>query len=196
MTCIAGLVDPESNCVYIGGDSASTNDSGLQTILAGRKVFFIGKGENRMLLGCTTSCRMMQLLQYELQLPTYEQGMEVEEYLVTKFVNAVRECLKTGGFAQKEDEKETGGNFLIGYRGRLFEVQDDYQVSEPINGYEAVGSGAKFALGSVYATPHLLPEQRIRLALEASAYHNAYVRPPFLIKRLEPVEAREAVLSA
>lgn len=184
MTCIVGITTPSG--VYIGGDSASTNDSGLQTILAGRKVFFLGEEENRMLLGCTTSCRMMQLLHYELQLPAYEEGLEVEEYLVTKFVNAVRTCLKGGGFAQKEDEKESGGNFLIGYRGRLFEVQDDYQVSEPTNGYEAVGSGAKFALGSLYATPQLLPEQRIELALQAATYHNAYVRPPYLIHYLSP----------
>jgi ATP-dependent protease HslVU (ClpYQ) peptidase subunit len=191
MTCIVGVKTPQG--VFIGGDSASTNDSGLQTILAGRKVFFIGEEENRMLLGCTTSCRMMQLLHYELQLPSYEDGMDVEEYMVTRFVNAVRDCLKAGGFAKKEDEKEEGGNFLIGYRGRLFEVQDDYQVSEPVNGYEAVGSGAKFALGSLYATPHLPPEERLELALAAATYHNAYVRPPYLVQCLSLKQERIGV---
>ena len=190
MTCIVGVKTEQG--VFIGGDSANTNDSGLQTILASRKVFFIGEARNRMLLGCTTSCRMMQLLHYELQVPLYEEGMEVEEYLVTRFVNAVRTCLRDGGFAQKADEKESGGNFLVGFRGRLFEVQDDYQVSEPVNSYEAVGSGAKFALGSLYATPQLMPEERIELALQAATYHNAYVRPPYLIHCLsqeqEPVE--------
>jgi ATP-dependent protease HslVU (ClpYQ) peptidase subunit len=122
---------------------------------------------------------MMQLLHYELQVPPYEDGMDVEEYLVTRLVNAVRDCLKAGGYAKKEDEREEGGNFLIGYRSRLFEMVDDYHVSEPVNGYEAVGSGAKYALGSLYATPHLPPEQRVALALEAAAYHNAYVRPPY-----------------
>lgn len=193
MTCIVGMKTPGG--VFIGGDSASTNDSGLQTILAGRKVFFLGEAHNKMLLGCTTSCRMMQLLHYELQLPAYEDGMDIEEYLVTKFVNAVRDCLKAGGFAKKEDEKEEGGNFLIGYRGRLFEVQDDYHVSEPVNGYEAVGSGAKFALGSLYATPHLPSEERIKLALQAATYHNAYVRPPYLIRCLSLEQERAEVLS-
>lgn len=193
MTGIVGVKTPQG--VFIGGDSASTNDSGLQTILASHKVFFIGSQETRMLLGCTTSCRMMQLLRYELHLPPYEQTMEVEEYLVTKFVNAVRDCLRSGGFAQKENEKEAGGNFLVGFAGRLFEVQDDYQVSEPVNGYEAVGSGAKFALGSLYATPQLLPEQRIELALQAATYHNAYVRPPYLIHCLSPERVAVEVLS-
>jgi hypothetical protein len=93
MTCIVGIKKPEG--VYIGGDSATTNDSGLQTILASSKVFYVGNQETRMLLGCTTSCRMMQLLQYELELPPYEGG-DVLGYLVVKFVNAVRECLKDG----------------------------------------------------------------------------------------------------
>ena len=60
-------------------------------------------------------------------------------------------------------------------------MQDDYQVFEPTNGYESIGSGGKFALGSLYGTPHLLPEERITLALQAATCHNAYVRPPFLL---------------
>ena len=193
MTCIVGVKTPQG--VYIGGDSASTSDSGLQTILASSKVFFLGEEGNRMLLGCTTSCRMMQLLRYELHLPPYEKSMEVEEYLVTVFINEVRDCLKSGGFAKKEDEKEEGGNFLVAFQGRLFEVQDDYQVSEPVNGYEAVGSGAKFALGALYVTPHLPPEQRIEQALQAATYHNAYVKPPFLIKCLSSEKECAEVLS-
>ncbi len=182
MTAIVGVKTPHG--VYIGGDSATTNDSGLQTILASSKVFAVSNRETRMLLGCTTSCRMMQLLHYELQIPAYEDGMDVEQYLVTKFVNAVRDCLKSGGFAKKEDEREEGGNFLIGFAGRLFEMQSDYQISEPTNGYEAVGSGAKFALGALYVTSHLAPEQRIEQALQAAAYHNVYVRPPYVIHYL------------
>lgn len=191
MTCIVGIKTPEG--VYIGGDSAITSDSGLQTIIAGRKVFFIEEGQ--ILLGCTTSCRMQQLLQYELLLPAYEDSMDVEKYLVTKFVNAVRDCLKSGGFAQKEDERELGGRFLVGFRGRLFEMQDTYQINEPANGYDAVGSGGTIALGVLYATPHLQPEERIELALEAAGYHNSFVKPPFHILCLQPERVPAEVLS-
>lgn len=186
MTCIVGIRTPEG--VYIGGDSANTNDNGLQTILADGKVFFIRNQETQMLLGCTISCRLMQLLQYELHLPPYDSRVDVVEYMVTKFVNAVRLCLKEGGFAQTEDEKESGGNFLVGFQGRLFEIQCDYQVSEPTNGYEAIGSGGQFALGALYVTPHLSPEARIEGALHAATFHNAYVRPPFIIEKLITAE--------
>lgn len=121
--------------------------------------------------------------------------MEIEEYLVTTFINAVRDCLKSGGFAKKEDEQEEGGTFLVGFRGRLFEVQDDYQVTESVNGYAAVGSGARIALGSLYATPHLMPEQRIELALQAASQYDAYVRPPYLIQCLAPEREPAEVFS-
>lgn len=70
MTCIIGVKSPHG--VFIGGDSACTTESGLQHIVASRKVFCIGEEGNRMLLGCTTSCRMMQLLHYALYVPRYE----------------------------------------------------------------------------------------------------------------------------
>jgi ATP-dependent protease HslVU (ClpYQ) peptidase subunit len=80
---------------------------------------------------------------------------------------------------------------LIGFADRLFEMQSDYQISEPTNGYEAVGSGAKFALGALFVTPHLAPEMRIEQALQAATCHNAYVRPPYVIQRLaHPAEER------
>jgi len=49
-----------------------------------------------------------------------------------------RECFKEGGFATKEDEKEIGGNFLVGIQGRLFCIESDYQVEEAIDNYTAV----------------------------------------------------------
>jgi hypothetical protein len=182
MTCVVGIKTSEG--VYIGGDSAMTNDYGLQTILTSSKVFPVVNDQGtRILLGCTTSGRMMQLLQYELELPPYE-GEDVMAYLVVGLVNAVRDCLKAGGFATMEDGREEGGSFLIGFEGRLFEMQSDYQINEPTSGYEAIGVGAQLALGALYVTPNLPPEQRIENALLAASFHNAYVKPPYFISRL------------
>lgn len=177
MTCIVGIETPEG--VYIGGDSAATNDSGFQSILASPKVFCLRQQAMSMLLGCTTSYRMVQLLRYELQLPLFEPGMEVETYLVSHFIPAVRACLSAGGFAKKEHEREEGGNFLLAFHNRLFEVQEDYDVLTSLHGYAAVGSGAECALGSLYTSQELVPPKRVELALQAACTHDAYVRPPF-----------------
>lgn len=182
MTCIAGIV--EGGAVYIGGDSAATNSSSQQTIRADRKVFLVGE----CLFGCSSSFRMMQLLQHSLELPEIEQDMDIEKYMATVFIDAVRECLKKGGYAKKEEERERGGKFLVGFRGKLFCIDFDYQVAEALIGYDAVGTGDDIALGALFATKDrgMPPEERLDLALRAAEYHNSDVRAPFVIAHIEP----------
>ena len=198
MTCIAGLVDEKNQIVYIGADSAGTNDADQQTIRADTKVFRNGN----LLFGCTGSFRMVQLLQYSLSLPLYipSEGDDdpLFRYMVTDFINSVRTCLKDGGFAKKEDERERGGSFLVAWQGRLFCIGSDYQVEEAINGYNAVGSGDDLALGVLHVTSllNLSPEQRLRHALEAAAYHNSSVRHPFILKHIEFGDTRRPSLCA
>jgi hypothetical protein len=59
--------------------------------------------------------------------------------MATRFINAVRTCLKDGGWTRKDSEQEQAGVFLVGINGRLFEARGDYQVGEPAGGYAAVG---------------------------------------------------------
>jgi hypothetical protein len=199
MTCIAGLVDQQNARVYIGADSAATNDSGQQTIRVDQKIFRVGD----FLFGCTSSYRMVQLLRYRLILPDYPSAPSENEedqlfrYMATDFIDAVRKCLQEGGYAKKESEREEGGFFLAACQGRLFCVASDYQIEETIIGYNAIGSGDDVALGALHATHQLdlPPGQRITLALEAAAYHNSSVRAPFAVKSTEHVGAREPALS-
>lgn len=178
MTCIVGLVD---ECkVYIGADSAGV--AGWQlTIRKDQKVFRNGD----FLIGFTSSFRMGQLLRYSLTLPACEDANGIERYMATTFVNAVRECLKAGGYAAKNSEREEGGNFLVGYKGRLFSIEADYQVGESLAGYDAVGCGSDVAKGSLFATPKYGPVARVKTALEAAEQWNNGVRGPFVVEVLE-----------
>lgn len=188
MTCIVGL-STEDGTVSIGGDSAGTTDSGIQTILDDSKVFFLRTPEERdssMLVGGTTSFRFLNLLQHTFVVPAYDERLSPKRYLVTLFVDALRDALKTSGFTRKDkdDGEECGGEFLLGWRGTLFHIAEDYQVAIPKIGYHAIGSGARYALGALFATRQvaLSPEQRLQLALEAAAYHSDGVRAPFVIQ--------------
>jgi len=183
MTCIIGVVHEDK--VYIGGDSAGVGGYSL-ILRADEKVFQNGP----VLMGFTSSFRMGQLLRYSLSVPVHPFGpdgqpMDTYEYMVTIFIDAVRKCLKDGGFAEKENEKEWGGTFLVGYKGRLFMIQDNYQVAESIDNFQSVGCGEEIARGALCVTQGLPPEQRIRLALEAAERYSAGVRGPFLIKELQ-----------
>jgi len=181
MTCIVGLVDDGK--VYIGGDSAGVAGYEI-TVRADRKVF----KNSEFLMGCTGSFRMGQLLRYRFIPPKRHPSVDIYEYMVTDFIDIVRDCLKAGGFAKKKEEEEIGGTFLVGYQGKLFVIWDDYQVGEPVDPFEAVGCGRDIALGVMYATRDRPPKERIKIALEAAERFSGGVCGPFVIEVLDGSE--------
>lgn len=182
MTCIVGLV--EGATVWMGGDSAGV--AGLDISLrADAKVFHNGP----YLIGFTSSFRMGQLLRFRLRAPVRRPEQDLFQFMVCEFVEAVRVCLKEGGFAHRSNDVETGGFFLVATEGRLFSIQDDYQVSEFRRGFHAIGCGAAYALGSLYANRELPADQRVRRALETAEHFSGGVRAPFLIERTPSVDS-------
>jgi len=180
VTCIVGLVD--RGAVWIGADSAGVAGYEL-TVLADQKVFVRGP----FVMGYTTSFRMGQLLEHSLEVPRHPADQDDREYMATAFVNAIRKCLKDGGWAEEDKKREEGGCFLVGYRGRLFVVQGDYSVLEAADGLNAVGCGAQIAVGALHATRGRSARRRVEIALEAAERWNAGVRGPFVIKKLGQV---------
>lgn len=172
MTCIVGIV--HDGRVTIGGDSAGV--AGLDIITRkDRKVFRVGD----FALGYTTSFRMGQLLAFGFEPPHRKPEVDPYEYMVTSFIDAVRARMKEHGFAKVENNQESGGEFLVGVAGRLFHVESDFQVGEPVAEYAACGCGESFALGSLRNSGHLSPRARIEQSLETAAEFSAGVRGPF-----------------
>ena len=174
MTCVVGYADALTNKVWIGADSIAGGEDGwhVQTRRT-PKVFSVATRGGELLFGFTTSWRMGQIL----------------ETAVESFVEATRAAMKRGGFAQVKDAREEGGDFLLGVRGLLFRVASDFQVTESAFAYDAIGGGAREALGAFYALAasdpmeavNLPPEVRIGIALQAAQEFNGGVRGPFTI---------------
>ena len=120
-------------------------------------------------------------LRYSLEPPRRHPDDDIHQYMVVDFIDAVRECLKAGGYASKKDDVESAGTFLVGYQGHLFEIESDYQVGIPEDGYAAVGSGQDIALGALFATQGQEPRSRVLTALRSAERFNAGVRGPFHI---------------
>lgn len=173
MTCIVGIVEEEK--AYIGADSCAW-DGLVRRASQLEKVFRNG----RFVIGYTSSFRMGQLLQYRLQVQA-QNGEGDLEYMVCQFAEAVRSCLKDYGYARVDSNEESGGAFLVAYKGKLYQVASDFQVNFYRDGLAVVGSGTAFAYGALFALRHLKPRARIERALEAAAYCNPYVMPPFTI---------------
>ncbi len=178
MTCIVGLV--EKGVVWMGGDSAASGGLSIET-RADQKVFVNGP----MVFGFTSSFRMGQLLEHALHVPEQLPSRTDMAYLVTDFVDAVRALYRERGFMGRDAERDAGGTFLLGYRGALYTVCDDFQVARTLYPYAAVGCGAELALGAMYVTASQKrdPAARIKGALAAAAEFSAAVRAPFHVVR-------------
>jgi ATP-dependent protease HslVU (ClpYQ) peptidase subunit len=172
MTCIVGLV--EGNKTYIGGDSASSSDWTTRTSLT-KKVFKVGP----FLIGYTSSFRMGQILQYQINFP--ESEVYDEKYMVTEFVEAARIKFKELGYSKIVDNEEIGGNFLVCVSGNLYVIESDFQVNHYVDKFDAVGSGYSYALGAMEALRFLPPEDRIYRSLEIASKFVNSVREPFTI---------------
>lgn len=172
MTCIVGL--ETENGVIIGGDSAATSDWDIHETRL-RKVFKRGE----FLIGYSSSFRMGQLLQYKLSVEQQQEGQTDLEYLATTFIDAVRKCLNENGFTKIESGQEEAGQFLIGYRGRLYIVESDFHVNSNTDGFMAIGCGANFALGSLWANKDLPPKERVKQALETAGHFSNGVCGPY-----------------
>jgi hypothetical protein len=183
MTCIVGFVD-SSKTIWMAGDSIGSNGY-TRAIQALPKVAQVGE----TLIGFTDSFRMGDLLHHSLikYLPTPKPDQNLDYWMRTTFINAVRHCFAEGGYRKKDNEVESGGTFLVGIRGRLFEINSDFCVTEDTRGYAAIGSSFDLALGAFYVAERMKidPEEKLILALDAAAAHSALVAPPWTILSLE-----------
>ncbi len=172
MTCIVGIAS--GGKVYLGADSAGTGGYD-QRIRRDRKVFTNGP----LILGLTSSFRMGQLLEFNLTPPPIVEDQEPFAYAVRSLVPAIRQTLKDGGFARIDSGRETGGVFLVGFRGRLFTIYEDFQVGEDLGDIAAVGCGDAYAMGAMHALPNAEPRARMQAGLDAASTFSAGVSGPF-----------------
>jgi len=175
MTCIVGLV--HEGRVVIGGDSAGvTVGWGLNTRVD-PKVGLVGE----FAVGFTDSFRMGQVLLYRFTPPPIEG--EMMRYMVGPFIDELRRTFKAAGYAERQNERESAGTFLVGVRGRLFRISSDYQVGESAESYDSVGCGADLALGSMFSSRYLahMPRERVLEALSAAERFSGGVQGPFLL---------------
>ena len=177
MTCIIGILDGSK--VYLAGDSCGSNGY-VYDNCNHSKVFKVGD----FIIGGTTSFRMLDLLEFSLILPEGQPFADanIDKFMRTTFVNAVRQCLKDGGFANVSNNVEQGGTFLIGYKNKMWRMQDDFSVINRTD-YDVVGCGSQAAMGSLYTTKEDLIsiEDRINIAMGAAESIMVGVKAPFNI---------------
>jgi len=177
MSCVVGVV--QNGCVWMGGDSAATDAGGLQTVCANPKVF---RREN-YLVGAVGTWRLIQLLRYENLGPLDPANPDIS---VEVWADDFAEMCRVKALLNAEGEIRDEAMVMLGFAHKLYVVQKDFGVIVSQRGYDAIGTMAteSVALGNLWATEGIAGEDRVRLALEASAEFCATVRPPFVIETL------------
>lgn len=174
MTCIIGMI--KDGEVYIGGDSAGV--SGYYTTQRkDHKVFKKGK----FVFGFTSSFRMGQIIQFCFNPPEIDEKKDTFEYMVADFIPALKSSFSEHGFNRVESSVDSCGTFLCGVGGRLFCVEDDYQVSELLDEFTSVGCGREIAVGAMSLVSKTYPKAAILRSLEVVEKYNAGVCGPFNI---------------
>lgn len=173
MTCVVAVTD--GTTVTMGGDSCFSDDTTHGTIKH-PKVFRVGE----FVIGASGSLRVMQTIRYSFE-PPPPPARNVDRYMSTEFVAALRDALRAAGTLKIKNgvEESPESDLLVGLRGRIYLVQEDFQATRCQGDYLAIGSGDLVALGALEVTKDWEARDRVHAALKASAKHCTGVSGPF-----------------
>ena len=142
MTCILATI--HNNKVHMIGDMCGSNGFTHKNYTKNVKVFT----NKDFLVGYTTCYRMGQILQYSWEPPVKSLDYSDDVYIYKHIVNSLKAVFEANGFGCKNGISFSGGNFLLGWKGRIFEMQDNISILEHEQ-FASVGCGEYFAEASM-----------------------------------------------
>jgi len=170
MSCVVGLL--QNGKLYMGSDGIATTEDGEKRPVICIKVFT----NKKYLLGYSGSVRHGQLVgPRHFDPPTN----------VLDFPDEIREIFEEKGaiLSTETGQQMHACNFLIGHEGRLYELLIDFQMNEVFGSFTSIGSGAPYAMGSLFATQKWnSPEKRIKNALDAACEYDRSCGEPYTIE--------------
>lgn len=159
MTVIVGCI--HRGRAWMGGDSIVSSESGWRSNLHHPKVFKLGP----YVFGVCGDLRFMNVV-YDAFTPPMPPKQYVDRFMITAMIPQLRKCVMDTG--AKDDG--ASGDLMIGHAGKLWVVLgDDWSMYRVTGGCEAIGSGARYALGVMEACRKDAPQDRIRKAIKAAS---------------------------
>jgi hypothetical protein len=129
----------------------------------------------------------MDVMRY-LSIPPPRKTVDDHRWMVESLVPAMIAAVKAAGIEQKDHQ----GLYIVALSScRIFRVQSNFSVLEPIDEFTADGSGIDVAMGAMRKAG--TPQDRVMSGLKAASLNNAGVREPFtyhvLRKGGRPIDA-------
>jgi hypothetical protein len=176
------LVDTEDNELLFGADSAASGQDEEIYTFDTEKVF----EREGYLFGYCGSYRIGQILRHCVELPKIpedpEEPFDMERFLVRELLPPIRQAVTAEG-AAGAGRAILGDKtaILLGCRRQIWRLGTNLTVNRETP-FAAIGSGRSRAYGALHAL-HAAGfgplQQRVELALQATAAFTANVRPPF-----------------
>lgn len=178
MTCVIAAV--EDGKVWMGADSCAIDNYHNYTPRRDPKII----KKHGYLIGYSYSFRMGQIIFHSMDMPEIGNH-DPYELMVYDWVTCLREAFEQHGWKGTDKEgRDLGGQVLVGFNGRLFEIESDLQVGESLRNFAAIGCGSDYALGAFSVLRDSTKwkiDQKIEMSLDVSAEFNRAVTRPFTI---------------
>lgn len=181
MTCVVAISDGVN--VYMGSDSAiSDSDTGNMSNLRLPKIFI----RDEYLIGYSGSIRFGKFIQHSFEFPIVPEWAvgsdKLDEFINGSVIPEMK--IQTSSHELEPKEKEVF-SLLIGIRGHIFEVDNEWGAYEVLDNYAAIGSGGPIALGAIYASNAIgSPESKLILGLKSAIKFNAFCKEPYTIYKI------------
>lgn len=159
MTCIILIID--SKRMYLGADMQGTDS----TFHADYQDKIFHRGE--LLIGVSGSYAIGNSLRYRVKIPKLDKDFQtpnqIRDYVHRRLWRQIKETLTEDDLIASEDgELKIGGCILIGIRGMIFVIQEDFAILEPRTPYYSIGSGNPYG----FATMMCLDRQEVKMHAE------------------------------
>lgn len=117
-----------------------------------------------LLFGICGSYRYSNIFQYDLQIPNRIADTPVDVWLYGI-------SLEIEKIVKKIVLEEDYSSYIIIYKDQIYQSQPDFSFIQNKNSYVAIGAGAPYALGALYAADDL-NEKSLKLAIDAACYYS------------------------
>lgn len=176
MTIIIGIEYKDK--AYLGSDSAASSEDSTDIIDRSKII----RGSDYM-IGYSGTFRLSQILR-KMKFSTKKKK---DEDWVFLFVDKLKELCKQEECIIEDDGEKCiagKGELLVCIPGKIYCIQNNFSILRSGHKFHCIGDPA-YAYGSLWTTRRLdNPEERIRLAMEASAQFSPRCAPPFYIEVL------------
>lgn len=161
MTTIIGI-QGDGFCIATADSRIAETDvdSNLISQIVGLKENNSKLGINgKYILGAAGDLRAINILHHAFSPPTPPpnlKGKKLDHFVTVKFIPALRECFEAQGYASPDNDSkqhiaEHASTIFMAVNGTIYIIDGDYSWISDSSGMFAIGSGAQYALGAMFA---------------------------------------------